>query len=180
MLQLKLLITLILLLSSMNINAQQLEINEIRSVYFKLKNDDCNALKLAKQFEKAPPQSAILIGYQGAALAASPECISNPAKKLSEFKKGKKLIDAAIYKEPSNIEIRFLRFATQSKAPGFLGYKDNLEEDKKFLIKNIQNLQVINNKEVIKIITKFIIESDKTDQNDEKIVNDFLKVNQNN
>lgn len=178
MLQLNLLIIVNLLLSSMNINAQQLEINEVRIVYFKIKNDNCNALKLAQQFEKTPPRSAVLIGYHGAALAASPECISNPAKKLSQFKKGKKLIDEAIKKEPSNIEIRFLRFATQSKAPGFLGYKKHLEEDKNFLIKNIRNLHVIKHKEVINIITKFIIESDLTDQKEEKIVNDFLKVNQ--
>lgn len=163
----------LILLFPMMIHAQQPEINEVRKMYFDVKND-CNALKLARMFEKAPPETALLIGYQGASMAASAECLNNPLKKLSSFKKGKQFMDKAIKLDPSNTEIRFLRFATQSKAPGFLGYNENLQEDKSHIIKNVNDLISINNSEIVKIIFNFLIESEITDQNDDKIVKDYL------
>jgi hypothetical protein len=162
------------------VNAQQPEIYEVREIYFNMRNDDCNALTLARKFDKTPPGSALLMGYHGASLAAAPVCINNPVKKLSYFKKGRQLLDEAVKKDPGNIEIRFLRFATQNNAPGFLGYNDNLDDDKTFIIKNIRKISVIRDKEIKNIMLNFIIESKNTDQNDDKIVKDFLKELNNN
>ncbi|HLO90100.1 MAG TPA: hypothetical protein VK172_02940 [Lentimicrobium sp.] len=57
------------------------------------------------KFEKNPPKESVLKAYFGAASAAAPECVVNPASKLSMFKKGKKLIDQAVKEDPSNYEI---------------------------------------------------------------------------
>jgi hypothetical protein len=43
-------------------------------------------------------------------------------------------LSEAIKKEPKNLEIRFMRYICQEKTPSFLGYKENLEEDKKFIL----------------------------------------------
>ena len=60
--------------------------------------------------------------------------------KLTTFKKGKKNIELAISKEPENVEIRYIRFSVQKNAPSFLGYNNNLKEDRDFLVKNKKNI----------------------------------------
>lgn len=74
----------------------------------------------------------------------------NPISKYSHFNKGKKLLSEAIKKEPKNLEIRFMRYICQEKTPGFLGYKDNLEEDKKFILSEYKNTKDENLKTYIK------------------------------
>lgn len=59
----------------------------------------------------------------------------NPVNKLEAFNKGRKLLDNLIKQDSSNLELRFLRYTIQDNAPGFLGYDDNIEEDKKFIQK---------------------------------------------
>jgi hypothetical protein len=58
----------------------------------------------------------------------------NPLSKYSNFNKGKKLLENAVKRDPKNLEIRFMRYICQEKTPSFLGYKENLEEDKKFIL----------------------------------------------
>ncbi|WP_162989979.1 hypothetical protein [Chryseobacterium sp. 6424] len=59
---------------------------------------------------------------------------SNPMRQFSYFKKGRTALDNAAKKEPANLEIRFLRFMTQERAPGFLGYNKDLKSDKAFML----------------------------------------------
>lgn len=116
----------------------QVSLPEARKMYFGMDKNECNALTLSKAFETSPPKDPLLIAYYGASAAASPACISNPAKKLSNFKNGKQLLETAVQKSSDNLEIRFLRFSTQSKAPSFLGYNANLKEDKLFILNNLK------------------------------------------
>jgi len=57
----------------------------------------------------------------------------NPMTKLKIFNHSKKKLDSLIELNPSNIHLRYIRFVLQEKAPSLLGYKDNIEQDKKFL-----------------------------------------------
>lgn len=85
------------------------------------------------------------------------------------------MLDEAVESDPSNFEIRFLRFATQDKAPGFLGYNDNLDEDKSFLISNLsKGRSIIKDDKVFREITGFLQKSGNLDQKERKIVNDYL------
>jgi hypothetical protein len=63
-----------------------------------------------------------------------------PATKLHLFKEGKKRLEAAIQREPGNAEYRFLRLIVQENAPGFLGYKSNIETDGAFIRKSYASL----------------------------------------
>ncbi len=74
----------------------------------------------------------------------------NPISKYSHFNKGKKLLSDALKKEPKNLEIRFMRYICQEKTPSFLGYKDNLEEDKRFILNEYKNTKDENLKTYIK------------------------------
>ena len=74
----------------------------------------------------------------------------NPLSKYSNFNKGKKLLENAVKRDPKNLEIRFMRYICQEKTPSFLGYKDNLEEDKKFILSEYKNTKDENLKTYIK------------------------------
>lgn len=64
----------------------------------------------------------------------------NPYRKFSEFNSGKAMLDSLIHANPENIELRYLRHSIQDRAPGFLGYKDQLEEDETFMKANLSGL----------------------------------------
>jgi len=56
-----------------------------------------------------------------------------PTSQLSHFNDGKKRLEAFIKRNPENFDGRYVRLLVQRGAPGFLGYKDNISEDKKFI-----------------------------------------------
>ena len=60
----------------------------------------------------------------------------NPVNKLDRFNKGKELIRTAFSRDTLNLEMRFIRFSIQSNLPSFLGYRGNLDQDKRFLLNN--------------------------------------------
>ena len=83
----------------------------------------------------SPP---LMLCYKGVAEMMQAKYAFNPIVKFKRFKKGKKMIEEAVKKEPDNLEIRFLRFAIQTNLPAFLNYNDNIKEDKKYLLTNLQ------------------------------------------
>ncbi len=159
----------ILLLGIQSATSQPVTIQKARELYFSIDKEPCNALTLTKLFDNDNPASPVLKAYFGAASASSPVCLDSPTKKISNFNKGKKLISESIASKPNEYEIRFLRFATQTKAPGFLGYNDNVEEDKKFLISKAgEASKAINHKPTTTAILNFLIDSDELNQIEEK------------
>jgi len=57
----------------------------------------------------------------------------NPIKKLKVFVKTKKKLELLIEKNPSNIDLRYIRLLLQERTPSILGYKDRIQEDKQIL-----------------------------------------------
>lgn len=135
--------------------------NKVRESYFGLDGTECNTLKLTEYFEDHPPKDAVMTAYYGAASAAAPQCLFNPASKISYFRRGKQLLANAVKQQPDNFEIRFLRFATQTMTPGFLGYDENIAEDKAFLLKNLtKGRQLQENKKIFDIMLRFMLDSE--------------------
>ncbi len=157
--------------TSLNAFAQPVSLNLARETYFGMSTDECNALRLSNDFEKSPPIDAILKAYYGASSAAAPACLTNPAKKISYFRRGKQLLADAARLQPDNFEIRFLRFATQSKTPSFLGYDQNIEEDKRFLLANLEKgRKTISNNRIFAKISDFLATSDRLTKSEQAIV----------
>lgn len=77
------------------------------------------------------------LAYLGAFQMIWAKHTPNPFEKLSSFNKGKNNIEKALKNDPENVEIIFLRYSLQKNSPAFLGYNDNLDDDKKFLKLNI-------------------------------------------
>ncbi len=91
-----------------------------------------------KVLSKAPRE--IKGPFEGALLMKKAGLGANPAKKLSEFKKGHNALEAAIKSDPQNVEYRFLRLMIQENAPGILGYKNDLDSDSEYIKKSYKTL----------------------------------------
>lgn len=91
-----------------------------------------------------------LVAYKGAALALRAKYAKTIKEKKDGFISGVDYIEYAIEKEPNAIEPRFVRLGIQENAPKILKYRDNIEEDKAFLLKQFQHISSKNLKTHIK------------------------------
>lgn len=78
--------------------------------------------------------------YVGALLMKKAGIVGNPVDKLSLMKEGHKKLENAIALDKSNVEYRFLRLVIQEKAPSFLGYNDEIDEDSKLVREHLRSL----------------------------------------
>lgn len=123
------------LMSSLACKATGSDLQAIRSLYYAaVSNEDSLKLLMNKLSEKNDISTSTINGYIGMACMLQAKYDWNPYNKLSDFNKGKKMLNKAIAFDENNIELRFLRFCAQCNAPGILGYNDNIDEDKKQLL----------------------------------------------
>lgn len=124
----------------MNVSFNNSDLNEVRSSYSKAVLDKKLCEKMIEELELSKEKSVIALAYVGAYQTIWANHVFNPLSKLATFKNGKNNIELAISKEPENVEIRYIRFSVQKNSPSFLGYNNNLKEDKDFLVKNKKNI----------------------------------------
>jgi hypothetical protein len=125
-----------------NLRAQNVTIEKVRDQFFSLDKEKDGALKLFKSMEKADlSKDPVLLAYRGASTAASAGSLPGVWKKLEYFNHGKSELEKAVGMKPLDAEIRFLRLATQVKAPAFLGYAGDKKADKAIII---QTLNAVN------------------------------------
>lgn len=115
--------------------AQSNPFTEIRRLYFEELNTDGGAGRLIAAVNRMNLNKDPLgMAYLGAAYSASAGEERTPFGKLKKFNKGKDLIEEAVLLKPLDVEIRFLRMATQIMSPTFLGYNGDIENDKKLIL----------------------------------------------
>ncbi len=133
-----------------NLSAEVISMEEIRESYKVCNVSKENAEDFYKLTKKAlDNKEAIYQGYHGAALALKASFSWNPVSKLSYFNKGKKMIDDAIKLDLDNIELRMIRLSIQSNVPKIIGYYKNIEEDKNFILENVEKITSSELKEYI-------------------------------
>lgn len=110
-------------------------INELRILYQRAATNKIYCKELIERLATCDKNDHPLhFGYKGVATMMMAQYVSNPFTKLAYFEKGKRMLEIAIATDKNNAELRFLRLATQIKAPSFLGYKDHIQSDKSFLL----------------------------------------------
>ena len=87
--------------------------------------------------------------FQGALLMRKSGSQNTPGQKLSMFKQGYKLLEAAIGQEAKNAEYRFLRLMIQENAPKIVGYNKNITDDAKLVKASLKSLPEVVQKAVI-------------------------------
>lgn len=148
-----------LFLVFVSVGAQNLE--NIRNTYVTASLSKENALNFYQQMEKVTSDDFVILAYVG----ASKMIYAKYAKKRIELlKEGKPLIEKSIENQPNNIEIRLIRLSVQENLPKVVPYRKNIDEDKKFIIENIDKQSVTMQKYVrnyIKISKVFSEEEKK-------------------
>lgn len=81
------------------------------------------------------------LAYYAASEMASAQYKFSPVAKLSAFNSGKKKLEKAALADPTNIEIRYIRYAIQCNAPSFLGYNKSIKDDRLLIFQNLSNLK---------------------------------------
>ncbi|MFD2561932.1 hypothetical protein [Aquimarina rubra] len=132
-------------------NANVADIAEVRELYRYAKDSKENTEKFLEITEKTNYQNdPVLSAYYGCALTLKASFSEKRGDKISFFKQGKKLIESSIETDPNNIELRMIRLSVQSNAPRIIRYYKEIDEDKNYLIKNIDKVTSLKLKEFIK------------------------------
>lgn len=131
--------------------AQNQNIDWIRKNYQKSVTDKKSCEQMLLKFKKED-NSGIRLAYLGALQSIWAKHTRNPIEKLKFFKKGTQNIDQYIRQQPDNLEARLIRYSIQTQSPAFLGYRDQIEEDKKLLQNGKNNVEDIVLREMIKQI----------------------------
>lgn len=82
---------------------------------------------------KTTDESATI--YKGAALVTLAKFEKKIKDKKEFVKEGALLIEAAIEKEPANVEFRLVRLIIQENTPKIVGYYKNIDSDKTMIVK---------------------------------------------
>lgn len=133
------------------LHGQSMDLENIRTNYVKAVSDKKLCLTMLNQLS-TNTQSSLHLVYLGAFQTIWAKHVTNPFSKIRTFNRGKKNIDEAVSAEPNNIEIRIVRLSVQINSPSFLGYRNNIDEDKKFIQANNKNITSTLLREVMAIL----------------------------
>jgi len=129
---------LLLVLSSF---APTITTDEIRREYPKAMADKTICEKWYQQMQgESFDNNPVLLAYKGGIYMGMAK-FAVIAKKMTYVNNGRDLIDKAVAKDKLNVEIRFIRYAVQSKLPTALGYNKNKTEDKAFIMANLSQIK---------------------------------------
>lgn len=116
------------------------ELDYLRTNYSETVENAQLCQRLIAELEKKDAEP-IYMGYLGALQAIWAGHAKGPIAKLRSFNTGKSNLEKAVAADPDNVELRFLRFSIQQNCPRFLGYRDNMKEDRKFIQDNIHHVK---------------------------------------
>ncbi len=111
-------------------------------------------IALLKPYDES--NNPLFLGYKAGANMIMAKHVRNPISKISWFNKGKKMLEAAIKADMKDVELRCLRFGIQSNVPSFLNYKEDINLDRKFILKSYSHVKdPILKKNIISYMTKW-------------------------
>lgn len=123
---------------------------EVRSVFQQAAKEEKSCRGLIKMLEVYNEKnSPVLAGYKACATMMLAKYVFNPFTKLSHFSKGKSLLEKCIAADKQNIELRFLRYTVQRKAPFFLNYNSAIKQDRSILTQAVPQLKDLKLKNMI-------------------------------
>lgn len=132
-----------------------MDVSQVRINFTKAVESESVTNNLLNHLEKIKGNDPLLIAYYGAAQSLMAKHSWNPYTKMDYLAKSQLTLNKAIALKPNDAEMRFLRFSIQYYVPKFLGYSQNLLEDKTVIIANIYSCP----EEVRGVIARFLIDS---------------------
>ncbi len=158
-------LVLVCLLGLLSSFSTVLTISEVRTLFKSAAFEEHACTKLIYSLKNQASQQTVFTAYKASGLMMNAKYVLNPLDKLSTFSKGKNLMEQTVTKDPTNLEIRFLRLAMQANTPSFLGYADAIPRDKKFVL---QSLKSETDTELKNMIVAYLQKSDVLTQTEKK------------
>jgi hypothetical protein len=143
-------------------NASDINKEDLRKKFYLSVESSSVAKAYIKELTEIKTNSEPLVkGYLAATCMVMAKHAYNPYSKFKYFIDGKNELETSIAQSPDHIELRLIRFAIQTNAPFFLGYSEDIKQDKAFLIKNFSSLDRPNSGdlELKKIIKTYLTKS---------------------
>jgi hypothetical protein len=132
-------------------------LNEIREAYKEAAQNKDKVDSFYNMLLEINKQNNVaLVAYKGASIALKAKYAETIKEKKEGFIEGVSYIEFAIEKEPNAIEPRFVRLGIQENSPKILKYKNNIDEDKLFLLEQYKN---ISSKDLKNHIKDYILQS---------------------
>ncbi len=110
--------------------------------------------------------NTILIAYKGGVSTLMAKYAKGIKNKKAYFKTGTSLIEKAIVNKPKNIEIRCIRLGVQENSPKIMKYKNNIQEDKQFLLDHYNETS---SKEVKIFVKNYAVQSALFDSTEKQL-----------
>lgn len=112
------------------------EISTVRSTYIQAVEVSAKADELVKITSKHG-KDAVLMAYYGTGKALQAKHGWNPASRFSLAREAANILNKAVAASPQNLEVRFLRFSFESRAPGMLGLTLHTADDKAWIMSHL-------------------------------------------
>lgn len=116
---------------------QEKKLEDLRKEYIEALHDCSQVERVYDLFLEVENPSAKMLAYRGALEAIMTKTTWNLFKKINYLNDSESSFKEAVDKAPSDVEIRFMRMAVQYEIPEYLGYSEDMEEDRNFIVKNI-------------------------------------------
>jgi hypothetical protein len=109
---------------------------ELRKQLDRAANDSKVADQFYSRFKDLDEAKAdpTLLGFKAISTLILAKHAFNPMTKVSNFKKGKRILESAIARAPKDPQLIFFRYTTQVNVPAMLKYSSNVKEDRLLLI----------------------------------------------
>ncbi|RNL50158.1 hypothetical protein [Pedobacter jejuensis] len=174
----KLRFVILLLFASITICKAQLspkEITELKADLIKAVDDSKLTNNLWDKLNKYPNKTGLITAYAGTLEALKAKHSWNPYNKIKYIKESLQTMQKAINLDKENMEIRFMRFSIEHFTPSFLGFSKDLAVDKKEIVKHYQNNNFgVADKDLIKNVAKFMIDSKRCTADEVKVLKKFI------
>ncbi len=131
------------------------DLKELRMDYPKANLDEAVTNTLHEELLGVTKEdNKTIVAYKGAVSTLKAKFAKGFKNKKTFFKEGAELLEFAISSEPKNIEIRCLRLGVQENSPRIVGYKNNIEADKQFLLDHYKSDA---NKEIRNFVKGYVL-----------------------
>ena len=112
------------------------EINSVRNTYKLAVDQSAKADELVK-ITSNHGNNAVFMAYYGTGKALQAKHGWNPASRFSLAREAANILNKAVAASPQNLEVRFLRFSFESRAPGMLGLTLHTADDKAWIMSHL-------------------------------------------
>lgn len=125
---------------------------------------------LYKALLAGPHKDPMTRGYLASVEALKAKHAWNPYHKVKFANRSTKTMAEAVNADPTNLELRFMRFSIQHYMPAFLGLSKELDADRKEIVKHYRSRSFQKtDSELVRNIAKFMIQSKRCSAAEEEI-----------